>query len=207
LIAWIRSIQFRDPKAARAAKEWEQYFDEEIGVTLRLWFYCHILPDRPLTLGLLLQDAAWHERPLFLLVLRQAMTQFMNINGESAKQAEERLRAGLERLDSALDERRFLVEDCFSRGDLTACALLSRCCLPDDIEASARFPAAVLRLRDELKGRRFYRWVRSVYGGHRHALPENGPQDLGGPRALARRKPYGPRRRGPSPRLRFHKLV
>jgi glutathione S-transferase len=95
LIAWIRSIQFRDPKAARAAKEWEQYFDEEIGVTLRLWFYCHILPDRPLTLGLLLQDAAWHERPLFLLVLRQAMTQFMNINGESAKQAEERLRVGL----------------------------------------------------------------------------------------------------------------
>jgi glutathione S-transferase len=48
------------------------------------------------------------------------MTQFMNINGESAKQAEERLRAALERLDSALDGRRFLVEDRFSRADLTA---------------------------------------------------------------------------------------
>jgi glutathione S-transferase len=103
------------------------------------------------------------------------MTQFMNINGESAKQAEERLRAALERLDSALDGRRFLVEDRFSRADLTACALLSRCCLPDDIEASARFPAAVLRLRDDLKSRRLYHWVRGIYDGHRHALPEDGP--------------------------------
>jgi glutathione S-transferase len=136
------------------------------------------LPDRPIALGFLLQDAAWHKRPLFLLVypkLRQAMTQFLNINGESAKQAEERLRAALERLDAASDGRRFLVEDCFSRADLTARALLSPCCLPDDIEASARFPAAVLRLRDELKARRFYRWVRSVYDGYRHALPEGGP--------------------------------
>ena len=104
------------------------------------------------------------------------MTQFMNINGESAKQSEERLRAALERLDAALDGRRFLVEDCFSRADLTACALLSPCCLSDDIASSARFPAAVLRLRDELKGRRFYRWVRSVYDGYRHALPEDGPR-------------------------------
>src|SRR5262245_13737093 len=174
----IRSLTPGDPKAAREAKEWEQYFDEEIGVTLRLWFYYHTLADRSLALGYLLQDAAWHKRPLFLLVypkLRQAMMEFMNIDGESAKQAEERLRAAFERLDSALDGRRFLVEDCFSRADLTACALLSPCCLPDDIEASARFPATVLRLRDELKGRRFYRWVRGIYDGHRHALPEHEP--------------------------------
>jgi glutathione S-transferase len=167
-----------DPQDRREAKEWEQYFDEEIGVTLRLWFYYHTLPDRRLALGFLLQDAAWHQRPPFLLVypkLRQAMTQLMNINSESAKQSEERLRAALERLDAALDGRRFLVEDRFSRADLTACALLSRYCLPDDIEASARFPAAVLRLRDEMKGRHFYQWVRSVYDGYRHPLPGDGP--------------------------------
>ena len=99
----------------------------------------------------------------------------MNINTASANLAEGRLRVALERLDSALHGRRFLVEDCFSRADLTACALLSACCLPDDIEASARFPAAVLSLRDELKGRRVYRWVRGIYDGHRHTLPEDGP--------------------------------
>jgi glutathione S-transferase len=170
-----------DPKAAREALEWEQYFDEEIGVTLRLWFYYHALPDRSLALSFLLQGAAWHKRPLFLLVypkVRQAMMQFMNINGESAKQSEERLRAAVERLDAALDGRRFLVEDRFSRADLTACALLSPCCLPEDIEASARFPAAVRRLRDELKGRRLYQWVRSVYDGYRQPLPEDAPQRL-----------------------------
>jgi glutathione S-transferase len=175
----------QNPKAAREALEWEQYFNEEIGVTSRLWFYYHILPDRHLALSFLLQRAAWHKRPLFLLVypkVRQAMMQFMHITGESAKQAEERLRAALERLDGALDGCRFLVEDRFSRADLTACALLSPYCLPDDIEASARFPAAMLSLRDELKSRRFYQWVRSVYTGYRQPLREDGhhrPKSLG----------------------------
>jgi glutathione S-transferase len=50
----IPSLTPSDPKAAREAKEWEQYFDEEIGATLRLWFYYHTLPDRSLALSFLL---------------------------------------------------------------------------------------------------------------------------------------------------------
>ena len=42
------------------------------------------------------------------------------------------LRAALEKLDEALVGRRFLVEDRFSRADLTACALLRRSCMPDE---------------------------------------------------------------------------
>jgi len=161
------------PNASRQALEWEEYLDEEIGVTLRLWFYFHCLPDRRLALKFLLQGAAWHKRPFFMLAypqVRQAMLRFMNINADTARQSEQRLRAALGKLDAALEGRRFLVADCFSRSDLTACALLSRLCLPDDSEASAIFPAAVLMLRNELKGRRFYRWVRSIYETYRQPL-------------------------------------
>jgi glutathione S-transferase len=164
----------RDDEAAREALEWERYFDEEIGVPARLCFYYHALPDSRRALGFLLRGAAWYKRPAFVLAfprVRPAMMRFLNLTADNARQAEQRLRFALEGLDAALEGRDFLVGDQFSRADLTACALLSPLCLPDDEEAKARFPAAVLKLRDELKDRRCYRWVRGVYKEHRH-LPQ-----------------------------------
>ena len=72
--------------------------------------------------------------------IRPAMMKHMNINADTASQSEQRLRAALDKLDAALTPRPFLVENRFSRADLTACALLSSFCLPDDSEASAKFP-------------------------------------------------------------------
>jgi glutathione S-transferase len=163
-----------DPTEAREALEWERYLDEEIGVTLRLWFYYHALPDRDLTLRVMLDGAAWYARPLFWLSypkLRNGMNRSININDESAEQSKHRLLAALEKLDDALSERRFLIGDRFSRADLTACALLSSFCLPDDIEASSKFPPAIRAQRDQLKGRRFLRWVRDVYDNYRKPMP------------------------------------
>jgi glutathione S-transferase len=160
-----------DPNAAREALDWEEYLDEQIGVNIRLWFYHHTLPVRRLGAGFLLQGAAWHKKPLFVLAypkVRRAMLQSMNINTDTARQAEERLRAALEKLDEALVGRRFLVEDRFSRADLTAGALLRRSCMPD--ETSKEIPPAVRKLRDELKNRRLCQWVRSVYACYRQPL-------------------------------------
>jgi glutathione S-transferase len=161
-----------EPNAAREALEWEEYLDEQIGVNIRLWFYHHILPVRRLGVSFLLQGAAWHKKPLFVLVypkVRRAMLQSMNINTDTARQAEERLRAALEKLDEALVGRRFLVDDRFSRADLTACALLRRSCMPD--ETSKEIPPAVRKLRDELKNRRLCRWVQGVYACYGQPLP------------------------------------
>jgi glutathione S-transferase len=161
-----------DPNAAGEALDWEEYLDEQIGVNIRLWFYHHTLPVRRLGVSFLLQGAAWHKKPLFVLVypkVRGAMLQSMNINTDTARQAEGRLRAGLEKLDEALVGRRFLVNDRFSRADLTACALLRRSCMPDD--TYKEIPPAVRKLRDELKSRRLCQWVRSVYASYRQPLP------------------------------------
>ncbi|MDQ3562957.1 MAG: glutathione S-transferase N-terminal domain-containing protein [Pseudomonadota bacterium] len=43
--------------AAQEAHEWERYLDREIGVTIRRWFYFHILPERKLAARFLLQGA------------------------------------------------------------------------------------------------------------------------------------------------------
>jgi glutathione S-transferase len=161
-----------DANAAREALDWEEYLDEQIGVNIRLLFYHHTLPVRRLAVSFLLQGTAWHKKPLFVLAypkVRRAMLQSMNINADTATQAEERLRAALEKLDEALVGRHFLVEDRFSRADLTACALLRRSCMPD--ETPKEIPPAVRKLRDELKNRRLSQWVRSVYACYRQSLP------------------------------------
>jgi glutathione S-transferase len=162
-----------DPNVAREALEWERLCDEQIGVTLRLWFYYHALPDRDFALRFILQGAPWHSSALFRLIypkVREAMMRFMNINADTARQSEDQLLAALERLDGALDGRRFLVADRFSRADLTACALLSPWCLVADDEAALSLPSALLESRNSSKGRPFYRWVRSVYDSYRQPL-------------------------------------
>jgi glutathione S-transferase len=160
-----------DANAAREALDWEEYLDEQIGVNIRLWFYHHTLPVRRLAVSFLLQGASWHKKPLFVLAypkVRRSMLQSMNINTDTARQAEERLRAALEKLDDALVGRRFLVDDRFSRADLTACALLRRSCMPDD--TYKEIPPAVRKLREELKNRRLCQWVQSVYACYRQPM-------------------------------------
>jgi glutathione S-transferase len=160
-----------DANAAREALDWEEYLDEQIGVNIRLWFYHHTLPVRRLAVSFLLQGASWHKKPLFVLAypkVRRSMLQSMNINTDTARQAEERLRAALEKLDDALVGRRFLVDDRFSRADLTACALLRRSCMPDD--TYKEIPPAVRKLREELKNRRLCQWVQSVYACYRQPI-------------------------------------
>jgi glutathione S-transferase len=157
----------QEPRSAHAALDWERYLDEHIGVSLRLWFYHHALPDRGIGRRFLLQGAGWPRSLLFKLAypkIREKMVQFMNINADTARQAEAQLLAAVGRLDEALHGQSFLVDGQFSRADLTACALLSPWCLPQEGQT---IPEPLLETRNRLAGRRFYRWVQSVYENYR----------------------------------------
>jgi len=170
----------RDAAMAQEALDWEEYLDEEIGVTLRRWFYYHALPDRRRAQRFLLAGAPWYGRPLFALIypkVRDVMCQAMVIDADSASQSEARLLTALDRLDRALQKRRFLVGDSFSRADLTACALLSPFCAPgrSDAELELVFPPAVGELRNRLVQRPFFAWVLATYSDHRRRLPHRVP--------------------------------
>jgi glutathione S-transferase len=163
-----RSLTPPDPQDAGSAIEWEKYLDVEIGVTLRLWFYYHTLPDRDRALSFLCTDATWLQRSLFALSfapIRRKMTLFMNINAESASSAERRFALAFDRLDRALERGPFLVGNRFSRADLSACSLLWPLCRPGEPESEveALFSPTVYALRKQLQHRRFYGWVLERY--------------------------------------------
>jgi glutathione S-transferase len=167
-----RSLTPADPNDANSAIQWEKYLDEEIGVTLRLWFYYHTLPDRDRALRFLCSDAPWLQRSLFALsfaTIRRKMTQFMNINAQSAREAERRLLLAFDRLDDTLERAPFLVGNRFSRADLTACALLWPLCRPGESASAvdALLCPTVGALRKQLQHRRYYQWVLERYQEHR----------------------------------------
>jgi len=167
-----RSLTPLQPQDANSAIEWEKYLDVEIGVTLRLWFYYHTLPDRDRALKFLCTDATWLQRSLFAVSfapIRRKMTLLMNINAESASSAERRFAAAFDRLDQALERGPFLAGNRFSRADLSACSLLWPLCRPGESESEveALYAPAVCTLRKQLQHRRFYRWVLDCYREHR----------------------------------------
>lgn len=156
----------------------EQTFPDpsEIGVTLRLWFYYHTLPDRHRALRFLCQDAPWLQRSLFALsfaTIRRAMTEMMSLSAETASGAEQRFLLALDRLDKALERGPFLVGNRFSRADLSACALLWPLCRPGESESEveALMSPTVCTLRKQLQGRRFYLWVLERYQERRMPAP------------------------------------
>ena len=163
-----RSLTPQDPQDAKRALEWEKYLDVEIGVTLRLWFYYHTLPDRDRALRFLCADATWLQRSLFALsftAVRGKMIQFMNINAETASSAAQRFALAFDRLDQALESGPFLVGNRFSRADLSACSLLWPLCRPGESasEVEALLCPTVCALRKQVQHRRFYRWVLDRY--------------------------------------------
>ncbi|HVX90836.1 MAG TPA: glutathione binding-like protein [Candidatus Paceibacterota bacterium] len=93
----------------------------------------------------------------------------MHIDVESATAAERRFMLALDRLDEALERRPFLVGNCFSRADLTACALLWPLCRPGESESDveALFPPTICAHRKQLQRRHFYRWVLERYRENR----------------------------------------
>jgi glutathione S-transferase len=174
------SLTPSDPTEAREALEWEEYLDEEIGVTLRLWFYYHALPDRDRAVRFLSHGAPWIQRSLFAFSfgpIRQAMTRLMHIDAESAANAERRFLLAFDRLDAALEQGPFLIGERFSRADLTACALLWPLCRPGESqsEVAAFLPPTVCALRQQVEQRRFYQWVLERYQKNRMPARPNEP--------------------------------
>lgn len=164
-----RRLTPQNPQSGSLACEWERYFDAEIGVTIRCWFYYHALPHRALATRFLLKGTPWYGRPLYALifpVVRRAMRQAMHIDAENAARSEARLRAALKRLDEAQRGHRYLVDGRFSRADLAACALLSPLVFPDP---TLDLPAPISRFRAEHEGAPFFAWVAETYRRQRPA--------------------------------------
>lgn len=161
-----------DAAQAQQARQWENWAAREIGVPVRLLFYFHVLPRRALALEILGTGASPAARRMLgwcYPLLRRGMTQRMGIHAEAAQDAQTTLRRAFDRLDAMAQARPYLVGGCFTRADLTVCALLGALC--GRMEASPLagrvLPEGFQALRWEVAQRPLHAWVHRTYDLHR----------------------------------------
>jgi len=158
----------------KEAREWEEYFDKEIGVHLRRFAYFYLLQKDALVKSLLLQNAPWYGRPFYGLafpLVKKLMKKTMNIHEASAEKSLGKLEEALDRLNREIAGKDYLVGGKFSRADLSAAALLGPLCTPPqyafDWPEFERMPQPLQDFRKTREGQAFFRWVNRLYQKHR----------------------------------------
>jgi glutathione S-transferase len=115
-----------DPSERQRTLELERWLDCEFGERVRRVFYYHALDHRDLAISLFNQGGPWWGR-LFCRVgfhmIANRIRQMYEITAENVALDVDRVTAAYERLDTLLENRRYLVGDRFSRADLTLAAL------------------------------------------------------------------------------------
>jgi glutathione S-transferase len=164
-----------EPMRARVL-ELCQYFDEEIGPSVRLYVYGHLTRD----------GAAFHRRffkgysrsvyalgYLFGRPIRRAIRKMYGIGQETVADSLSRVLKGIAYLESALDgdSARYLAGGVLSMADITAAALLAPLVMPkgSPYEDAGALPKELLDLCREVRGRPAGQWVLNRYAKDRAA--------------------------------------
>jgi glutathione S-transferase len=91
------------------------------------------------------------------------------INPESAAEGWEKTSAAMDRLESELEGREYLVGDRFTVADLTAASLFFPIVRPDEAQYQVPepLPAALVKRRGTFASRPGFQWVQEMYRRHR----------------------------------------
>ena len=172
IIDYLESIQKHPPltpanaEGASMAHEWARFADRNIGIPLRLYFYFHILPQRTLAIQLLTQDCPWWARPLYTFAfpgIRKRMRKAMKIDTVNAAAAAETIIKSLDHVAKRISERDYLVDNRFTRADLTVVSLLAPCW-----RDMGQLPPGLDTFIELMKSHDAVRWAQGVYQKERH---------------------------------------
>jgi glutathione S-transferase len=161
-----------DPRKRMRALELEDYFDRELGPTIRRLVW-HELRGDPERLGTIAARAApvfskWAATPYAHLLSAGTGLRYRANSEHAAQRATSMVLTVLDRLEAELGDREYLVGDQFSVADLTAASLLYPIVLPEQAPKQVReMPERYEQLRASLSSRRGYRWVEDIYATHR----------------------------------------
>ncbi len=165
-----KSLSPSDANHKKEALELEEYFDQEIGVHLRRYFYHTLLNYPKMILPMILSSTPWYGAFAYTAsfpVVRKLMKKGMNIHAESAARSAVRLDEALKRLDAQIQGHDFLVGNTFSRADITAASLLAPFCFPPQHTVqwpdSQGLPEPLASFRKEREDRPFFKWVLKMY--------------------------------------------
>jgi glutathione S-transferase len=154
------------------ALELEEFFDEELAPHIRRALFAEVTRDR--------EAFAWAAAPSAgravhagfkgtAVVGGPLLRMRYGINPETAEQGWDKVHAAMDRLESELGGREYLVGDSFTVADLTAAALFFPLVRPAEAEYMVPdpLPEAFMRRRDALASRPGFQWVQDMYRRHR----------------------------------------
>lgn len=159
-----------DRDRALALSHW---FDDELGPYVRQYVFHELLLDPECFAEVFSQAAPGPfqkigpggEKALRAIVGGR----YGAISGEGAAEARQRVLAGFDRLESELDDGDYLVADQFGVADISAASLLYPVVgPPESFTTFDRMPEPVEHFREELSGRRGFKWVEEMFRRHRH---------------------------------------
>lgn len=168
----------RDAAERRRALDLEDFFDEQLGPSIRLLAW-HELRRDPDAMG----EVASGMMPAPLRRFGPARTAFRSVGSRyvelrfrvssesAAEQARETVQMALTRLEDELGDRSYLVGDRFSVADLTAAALLYPLVGPPEGPELPPAPAGFAEFQDSQRRRRAFGWVAEMFERHRRPAP------------------------------------
>jgi glutathione S-transferase len=165
-----------DPEERRRALELEEFFDEELGPYARRLAFHEARRDPELLDQITARvTPKLHARlGRALLPYSRAFTaaRYRAASSQAAETARQKIIAAIDRLETELRGRDYLVADRFTVADLTAAALLYPIVRPPEAPAGTdRMPEPFEHFRDTLRERRGYRRVAEIYRRHRNTQP------------------------------------
>jgi glutathione S-transferase len=166
-----------DPADLARALELEDYFDENLAPAVRAFGFFHVLKE-PDKIGSTLYPEAPDGRAARVMshlapVLKPAVRVDYNVTEEEAERSLEKILAAMDRLESEIGPRGYLVGDSFTVADLTAAALFTPIILPPGRQYKPPDTVpAMLELRGELEARDGGKWVHEMFRRHRGASHE-----------------------------------
>jgi glutathione S-transferase len=166
-----------DPSDRARALELEEFFDEELGPHIRRAMFAEITRNPEVFARVAAPTGGRAVLAGFkstAVVAGPLLRLRYGIKPETADLGWDKTYAALERLESDLGGREYLVGDAFTVADLTAASLLFPIVRPDEAQypAPEPLPEAIVERREALASRPGFRWVQEMYRRHRGSSAE-----------------------------------
>ncbi len=155
----------------------QAYFDDEVAPALRRLFWSTYFTDTSACCRMATDGASRPARMVFRTMfplMRPLFRRNMGIDKERLAAANAGLAGILDRLESEIGPKGYLVGDRFGLADLAACAIMSAIVRPPEFSypLPQPYPEAFTELQASVAGRRGYQWVMETYARHRGSSAE-----------------------------------
>lgn len=155
-----------DPAERERALALEDFFDENAAPALRAFAFHHLTQDPEHMLAAIVPHASGAKAAILRAGFAAAVP-YVRADYRTVPDAAP-IHAAMDRLETELGGRDYLVGDRFSVADLTGAALFTPVIAPPQRPHQPRsVPPAILDLREQLEARPGGQWVHEMYARHR----------------------------------------